>query len=49
MVVTSMHTEFEATMKRFLKAKFSRICITHGRWYTFQTVVDGDELEMWLE
>ena len=36
-------------MKCFLKAKFSRIYSTHGSWYTFQIVVDDDELEMWLE
>ena len=33
-------------MKCFLKAKFSRIYSTHGSWYTFQIVVDDDELEM---
>ena len=39
----------EATVKCFLKAKFSRIYSTHRSWYTFQFVVDDDELEMWLE
>ena len=39
----------EAAVKCFLKAKFSRIYSTHGSWYTFQNVVDEDELEMWLE
>ena len=39
----------EATVKCFLKAKFSRIYSTHGSWYTFQNVVDEHELDMWLE
>ena len=39
----------EATVKCFLKAKFSRIYSNHGSWYTFQIVVDDDELEMWLK
>ena len=39
----------EATVKCFLKAKFSRIYSTYGSWCTFQIVVDDEELEMWLE
>ena len=38
----------EATVKCFLKATFSRIYSTYESWYTFQVVVDDDELEMWL-
>ena len=42
-VVTSVT---EATVKCFLKAKLSRIYSMHGSWYTFQVVVDDDELEI---
>ena len=39
----------EASVKCFLKAKFSRIYSTHGGWSAFQILVDDDVLEMWLE